>query len=158
MIFLGPRADRDLAEVTNSDILKFRDSLKARVTAKTVNSTVKAIRILFGDASLESYVSENPCEGGRSVRTVFSDITEVRPFTIGEIRSVIDVANPEWKSMIFFGVYTMLRLSDLARLKYSAIDGEKGVLRVRASKTERIQVIPLARPLIDFLAATNNSG
>lgn len=60
--------------------------------------------------------------------------------------------------MIFFGVYTMLRLSDLARLKFTAIDWDKGVLRVRVSKTDRIQVIPLAKALSDFLEASGKTG
>jgi integrase len=156
--FLGSRAEREIAEVTNADILKFRDSLATRVTAKTVNHTVKAIRMLFGDARIEGYVIEDPCEGVRSVRTIFAEITEVRPFTLEELRSVIEVASPEWKSMIFFGVYTMLRLSDLARLKFSAIDWDKGVLRVRASKTERIQMIPIAKALRDFLEGEGKFG
>lgn len=156
--FLGPRADREIAEVTNADIVKFRDVLAARVTAKTVNHTIKAIRMLFGDARIEGYVSEDPCEGVRSVRTNYAEIIEVRPFTLEELRSVIAVADPEWKSMIFFGVYTMLRLSDLARLKFSAIDWDKGVLRVRVSKTDRIQVIPLAKALSDFLEAEGKFG
>jgi hypothetical protein len=33
-----------------------------------------------------------------------------RPFTLPELRSVLDLANDEWRSMILFGLYTGQRL------------------------------------------------
>jgi integrase len=149
--FLGTRANRDIAEVTNSDIVRFRDHLATKVTAKTTNHAVKAIKSLFADARLGGFVADDPAEGVRSVRTKSEEITEVRPFTIDELQSVLAIADPEWKSMIMFGVYSMLRLGDIARLKYSDLDWERKIIRLQVEKTGRWQMIPMAQPLIDFL-------
>lgn len=149
--FLGERADREISEVTNTDIVSFRDDLAEKVVAKTTNHTVKAIRSFFGDAKLEGYIFENPCDGVKSVRTKVSEITEVRPFTIEELRAVLSVADEEWRSMILFGVYTMLRMADIAKLTSASIDWKQEVIRVHISKTEKPQVIPLAKPLLKHL-------
>src|SRR6266478_5306595 len=41
-----------------------------------------------------------------------------RPFTAAEIQSIMSVADPEWQSLIKFGLYTGQRLSDLAPLTW----------------------------------------
>ena len=46
----------------------------------------------------------------------------MRSFTIDELRIVLDVADPEWKSMILFGLYTGQRLADVATLRWSNVD------------------------------------
>jgi integrase len=42
--------------------------------------------------------------------------SERRPFTIDELRAVLEVADDEWKSLIKFGLYTGQRLADIAAL------------------------------------------
>jgi integrase len=38
-------------------------------------------------------------------------------FTLPELRTVLDLANDEWRSMILFGFYTGQRLGDIATLR-----------------------------------------
>jgi len=45
-------------------------------------------------------------------------------FTLPELRSLLAVANDEWKSLILFGLYTGQRLGDLARLTWQNVDLE----------------------------------
>ncbi len=55
-----------------------------------------------------------------SVRAFFDSWTRHRdgyerwPFTVDQLRTVLSVADPEWKSMILCGLYTGQRLSDIA--------------------------------------------
>ena len=39
------------------------------------------------------------------------------PFTIAELQAILAVADPEWRSLILFDLYTGQRLSDLVSLK-----------------------------------------
>ena len=149
--FLQERADRDISEITHSDIIAFRDFMAERVAAKTANHGLKAIRAMFKDAVREGYVSENPTEGVRSVRIDPTEVTKVRPFTVDELQMILKKAGPEWQSMILFGVYTMLRLGDIARLTTREIDFENWTINTIIEKTGRSQIIPLAAPLIQLL-------
>jgi len=150
--FLGDRADRDLAEITNADLVAFRDHLATQVTANTTNHAIKAIKTLFTDAKNEGFTAEDPGEGLKSVRRKPEESTEVRPFTLDELRKAFNAADKEWKSMIMFGVYSMLRMGDIARLKFSDLDWQRKVIRLQVAKTGRWQMIPMAKPLIDFLS------
>ena len=74
-----------------------------------------------------------------------------RPFTIEEIQKILSVADQEWKEIIFFGIYTGQRLSDLANLKWENLRLAKEELRFRTIKTSRYVVLPLAQPLLRLL-------
>src|SRR5262249_8352295 len=70
-----------------------------------------------------------------------------RPFTQDEIKRLLTAANPEWRSLILFGLYTGQRLGDLARLTWANIDLQLSEIRFSTSKTGRHQIIPVAPPL-----------
>lgn len=142
--FLGPRADRDISEISRSDLINFRDEMAKCVSSKTANHGIKAIKAFFRDAATEGFIPENPADGIRSVRMKDSELSQVRPFTLEELSAVYNAANDEWKSMILFGVYTMLRLGDIARLTSNNIDWNRKSLLVHVAKTGRNQEIPLA--------------
>jgi integrase len=59
----------------------------------------------------------------------------------------MSVADPEWQSLIRFGLYTGQRLSDLASLTWSNIDLEKNEIRLIARKTGKNVILPIAAPL-----------
>jgi integrase len=89
------------------------------------------------------------------------DATRRRGFTIPEIRSVIKVANDEWRSLIFFGLYTGQRLGDLARLTWANVDLDRDEIRFVSRKTGRTMIIPIAPPLreqIENLPAGDDPG
>ena len=67
-----------------------------------------------------------------------------RPFTVGEIQAILAVADPEWRSLILFGLYTGQRLSDLVSLAWNNIDLERSEVRFVTSKTGRRMIIPMA--------------
>jgi len=75
------------------------------------------------------------------------------------VRALLSVADPEWKSLVLFGLYTGQRLGDLARLTWSNIDQVHDELRLVTAKTGRSMIIPLAAPLrkhIDQMALSDD--
>jgi integrase len=143
---LGPLADEPLAQITKNDLLKFRNALVASgLAAKTVNIHLKAVRMLFKAARRYSLIGEDSGEFVASVRSRSSG--SKRSFTVPQLRAVLALADPEWRSLVVFGLCTGQRLGDLARLTWDAIDLQKNVLRLRTAKTDRLLAIPLAAPL-----------
>jgi integrase len=88
-----------------------------------------------------------------SVRAFFDSWTRHRdgyerwPFTVDQLRTVLSVADPEWKSMILCGLYTGQRLSDIALLTWENVDLERNKLRLVTRKTNKRLIIPLAPAL-----------
>ena len=93
--FLGQRADEPIGEITKEDVVAFRDSLVNQVTAKTVNHNLKTLKMLFKSARRDSAVTDDPTEFVETVRKE-RRVKIKRPFTLPELRSVLDLANNEW--------------------------------------------------------------
>jgi integrase len=70
-----------------------------------------------------------------------------RPFTLEQIRSVLAVADPEWQSLIKFGLYTGQRLADLSLLTWANIDLGLNEILLVTKKTGKHLTIPLSAPL-----------
>ena len=144
--FLGSKVKRDISNITAADITKFRDSLAKRVTAGTVNVSLKIIRSAFAQARRDGMIDVNEAE--RVTLLKRKDRFERRPFSVPELKRILEVASDEWRGMILFGLYTGQRLSDLASLTWQNVDLQRAELHLVTGKTGRRQIIPLAPPLL----------
>jgi integrase len=145
LAFLGNRAEEDLTEVTRDHITRFRNEEAKRFAPKTVNHEVKSLRMLFRAARRDALVADDPAEFVETVRK--GNAVDRRPFTIGEIKAVLRVADPEWRSMVMFGLYTGQRLGDIAMLTWQNIDLEQGEIRLVTRKTRKTLILPIAGAL-----------
>jgi integrase len=144
--WLGHRADQQIALITREDILAFRAVELERVARRSVNHAIKFLRMVFKTAKEDGkYHDENPAAGVKVAK--LRDGSRRRGFTIPEIRRVLEVANDEWRSLIFFGLYTGQRLGDLARLTWQNVDLTRDEIRFVSRKTGRTMIIPIAPPL-----------
>lgn len=156
--FLGAAGTEPLAELETRHFLRFRDDQADKACANTVNHYLKHLRIVFEDARREGYLAENPAkdcarlkvnkEEGRGSR---------RPFTLPELRKVLDIADSEMRSMILFGLYTGQRLNDIATLTWANLDLSAGELQLETGKTGRIVRVPLCKPLAEHVATLPSS-
>jgi hypothetical protein len=143
--FMGDRADTGISEIQRNELIAFRDSLG--LAPKTVNHHVKVVRMLFLAAKRDELIADNPAEFLATVKTDRNKTKARSPFTVEQLRTVIDKADPEWQSMILAALYTGQRLSDIARLKWSNFDLTKGRFDLVTSKTGKRIQIPIAGPL-----------
>jgi integrase len=74
--------------------------------------------MFFKSARRDSAITNDPTEFVEAVRKA-RVIKIKRPFTLPELRSVLDLANDEWRSMILFGLYTGQRLGDIATPRWN---------------------------------------
>jgi integrase len=155
--FIGRRADDPISEITQQDIVTFRNKLVPQVAAKTANHDLKALKMLFKSARRDGILVENSAEFVDTIRQRAT--TPKRGFNIEEVRAILNVADDEWRSMVLFGLYTGQRLSDIASLRWSNIDLPRGELRLVTRKTGRTMILPIAAPLrrlLESLLATDN--
>jgi integrase len=149
--FLGPYADRGIEEITEAQVFAFRDARATVSATLTANTELKIIKMIFRSARQQGFLFEDPAEGVKTVknRTNFAR----RPFSIGELRAVLPLADDEWQSLIKFGLYTGQRLGDLALLTWSQIDLDRNEIRLTTRKTSKRLLIPIAAPLREHLLA-----
>src|SRR4030095_5857571 len=106
----------------------------------------KFLRMVFKTAKEDGkYHDENPASGVKVAK--LRDTARRRGFTIPEIKRVLKIANVEWRSLIYFGLYTGQRLGDLARLTWQNVDLDRDEIRFVSRKTGRTMIIPIAPPL-----------
>jgi integrase len=144
--FLGTDADRDLGSLTKSRISAYRDQLADKVAIPTVNLNVKILRSIFRQARRDGYLFQDPAEGV-SILKQRESARPRRPLTIAEVQSILSVADPEWQSLIKFGLFTGQRLGDLASLTWDQVDLERGEIRLVTRKTGKRLILPIAGPL-----------
>jgi integrase len=101
---------------------------------------------MFKSARRDSVITEDPAEFVEPVRRERASKIK-RPFTLAELRRILDLARDEWRSMILFGLYSGQRLGDVATLRWSNIDLLRNELRLSTRKTGKTMILPLAAPL-----------
>jgi integrase len=150
MEFLGPRAERDIASIRPVDVTRFRDE-QARLSRATANLGVKVLRACFNAAVKQGLLTSNPAkvvdvlkQRGESKR---------RAFSLPELRRALDAAKgSDWYGATLTSLYTGARLSDTARLTWRAVDLQQDTLAFVAKKTGKRVLVPLAKPLSEFLS------
>jgi integrase len=148
---LGSRASRDVAALSAEDIAKFRDAEARERSRATANLSLKVLRICFGEAERRGLLTTNPARRV-SVLKLRGERTHRRPFTLDELRRLLDVAgDSEWRGLILLGIYTGQRLGDLARLAWQQVDLDKRTVRFVQQKTGHRLELPLAKTVQDYL-------
>jgi len=147
---LGQRARLNLSAISSRDVRAFRDSLtKAGHSPVTVNGAVKVLAVPFNVAWRLGHISMNPCAGVESLRDDAD--TEKDVFTPEQVRHLIDAASGDWQGVILAAYFTGLRLRDVVDLKWEAINLDKGLLRVKTSKTGKMLLLPIHADLVAWL-------
>jgi len=152
--WLGPKASLGLASLTLENLVEFRNWLATRVSNTSVNHRMGAIVSILRAAHAEKVIDSNPGEHLRMLKKGAGGHGR-QPFTPQQIRALLQVSDPEWRSMIIHGAYTGQRLSDVAMLRWENIDLARKTINLQTRKTGRWMNLPMADALYDHLLAWN---
>ena len=152
--FLGPKAGRlDLSTLQTNVIARFRDREAKVLSRSTANLSVKVLRAAFSEAVRQGLCTLNPASRVKLLKSATQ--SKRRAFTLSEIKRILKACadDQEWRGLVLFGLYLGQRLGDLARLTWRAVSFDTGEIAFTAKKTGRRVVLPLVRPLSDYLAS-----
>ena len=150
------RAGKPLESITALDARRWRELLQDSGRAgKTVLSYTKDVSAVFRAAIREGLISHNPFAGLEAVDT--SDSQQRKPFTGEEVGKLLAAApSEEWRGLVLTAAFTGLRLSDAARMRWSAVDLEAKRISLMPTKTEKKKRevrIPIQPDLLAYLLA-----
>jgi integrase len=154
LTFLDGKASRNLSALTADDVERYRDHLQSRVAPATVNTALKVLRVALERAVKQRVFETNPARLVDNLST--EGRHKRRAFTLPELQKLLTVCKPDWETAVICGIYTGLRLGDIQSLTWANIDLQQQELTIRTQKTGRVQILPLAKPLlrhIETLAA-----
>src|SRR5262249_36075769 len=140
------KASGNLAALTTRDVERYREHLQGRVAPSTVNTHLKVIRVGLEKAVKQGIFDRNPARLVDNLDT--SDRHERRAFKLPVLKKLLAVCGDDWKTGVMFGIYTGLRLGDIQSLTWANLDLQTKELTIRTQKTGRVQILPLAKPLM----------
>lgn len=118
------------------------------VSGSSVDRRLTVLGALFNRAVRERLIEVNPFRGVRVPRWALNEASEREPFSREEVQRMLEVLPDEWPD--FVAVCLLLgglRLSEVATLRWDAVDFERGLVRVTARKTNKGMTKPLIKPL-----------
>jgi integrase len=155
--YLGDtKSNPDLATLHASDVARFRDAIAKERSSETANLSLSVLRSCFGEAVRRGLLTANPAASVKLLKS--SNESRRRAFTLPEIKRILKACDQEWRGLVLFGLYVGQRLGDLARLTWRAVDLEQGEIAFTARKTGRRIVLPLMKPLLDYLESLPTSN
>ncbi len=138
---VGNRANLALAHITPKDVLTYRNSVTAAgKTARTANLSAKVVSAAFNAAVRQHIIESNPATAVESLEV---RAEEKGTFTVAQVSKLVRAAEGEWRGAILLGYYTGARLSDVANMRWSAVDWRNKVIRFTPSKTRKAVTLPL---------------
>ena len=149
--WLGAKADHPMSFITAQMLSDFRENLLAgNRRFRTVNIKMTVLGVAFRAAFRERHISENPFEFVQPLKNREQDPGR-KPLGVKQIKALLQVSGPEWRSMILFGVYTGQRLMDIAQLRWDAIDMTAKTIQLKTQKTRRFLKLPIQEDLYRHL-------
>jgi integrase len=164
LAFIGDfRADRNIVAITSADVRAFRDEKKkSGITATTLNNLLSILSIFFNGAVRDHVISSNPCTAIEQVRDdVMPSKRRKKPFTIEQVRALLEVAEGDWQGLIRVAFYSGARLHDCARLRVSDLNLDAQVPTItfeKYSKHGDAHTVPCHPALADYFRARRESS
>lgn len=153
--FIRSIGDKPIRLVTPLDIEKFKRERSKEVLPVTLNIDLRTLRAAFHDARRLKIIEESPFEGMKLARV---EDKEAVFLTQKEIqRLLMIIGDDEFRQLVLFAIYTMVRLGELVHLEWSDIDIVRREIHIRNKKGFRVKGgkprrVPMNNWVYDFLS------
>jgi integrase len=148
----------EILDVGSREIDTWLRSLK--VAPATHNSMLRCIKVFFSFAKSRNYLPEDRSTAADSLRLVKDVSDGVSIFTPEEMGKILHASPPRLIPILAIGAFSGIRMAELNRLDWKAIDLERRFIEVRASqaKTASRRIIPISDNLAAWLEPLERSG
>ena len=126
--------EKEVGRITKKDILDFRASLAKVVTrsgnslsASRINKIMTPLRMILCEAANRCEFS-SPYHGIKSLRV---RRTDVEPFSIDEVKQIIDTVRPDFRNYYIVRFFTGMRTGEIDGLQWDHVDFTRRQILVR---------------------------
>jgi len=133
--YLNPYfGEKEVGRITKKDILDFRASL-AKVTTRSekhlsasrINRIMTPLRMILSEAA-NRFEFISPYHGIKSLKV---PRTDVEPFTIEEVKQIIDTVRPDFQNYYIVRFFTGMRTGEIDGLQWDHVDFSRRQILVR---------------------------
>ena len=146
---LGSKAAESIATLDLGTVRDYRDDIAKEFSTGTVNNHLKMLRLAFETAAQQDLIDRNPAKLVKNLAR--NDKQERDPFTPDQLKALLRIAAGDWKTAIYLGTYTGLRLGDVTSLKWNQVDLVRAEIYKKTQKTGKNVIVPIAAPLAKIL-------
>jgi len=142
-------------DLTQNIIEDFREYLLEKYSQNTAWVYLNTFKTALNQAVKDSIIVTNPAQG-ISVKKLETERAYLTHDELDQIKNT-ECRQPEVKRAFLFACYSGLRISDIARLDWRAIDLDKGTISTRQKKTNAMLYVPLL-PMAQKLIGEPSTG
>ncbi len=133
--YLNPHfGEKEVGHITKKDILEFRASLakvttrgEKRLSASRINRIMTPLRMILSEAA-NRYEFSSPYHGIKSLKV---PRTDVEPFSIDEVKQIIDTVRPDFRNYYIVRFFTGMRTGEIDGLQWNHVDFQRRQILVR---------------------------
>lgn len=148
----------EILDATSQEIDTWLRSLN--VALGTRNSMLRCIKVFFSFARSCNYLPEDRSTAADPVRLAKNVSGDYPIFTPKQMETILHAAPPRLIPILAIGAFTGIRMAELNRLDWSAVDLERRIIELRAgqAKTASRRVIPISDNLAAWLEPLTRKG
>lgn len=133
--YLNPYfGEKEVGRIAKKDILEFRASL-AKVTTRSgnnlsasrINRIMTPLRMILSEAA-NRFEFSSPYHGIKSLKV---PRTDVEPFSIEEVKQIIDTVRPDFRNYYIVRFFTGMRTGEIDGLQWEHVDFKRQQILVR---------------------------
>ncbi len=148
----------EILEATSQEIDAWLRSLD--VAAGTRNSMLRCIKVFFSFARERNYLPEDRGTAADTVKLVKNVSDNYSIFSPKQMAAILHAAPPRLIPILAIEAFTGIRVAELSRLDWSAVDLDRRIIELRAdqAKTASRRVVPIPDNLVAWLAPLERTG
>jgi integrase len=147
-----------ILEVTGPEVDAWLRSLD--VATVTRNSMLRCIKVLFSFAKAQNYLPDEKNTAVEQMQQVRVKSEDTTIFSPEEMAKLLHHAPPDLVPILAIGAFAGIRMAELERLDWKAVDLERKFIEIRAgqAKTASRRVIPISDNLAAWLTPLERKG
>jgi hypothetical protein len=121
---------------------------------------LRCIKVLFSFAKAQNYLPDEKHTAVEQIQLVRVKSADTTIFSPGEMATLLHHAPPSLVPILAIGAFAGIRMAELERLDWKAVDLDRKFIEVRAgqAKTASRRVIPISDNLAAWLAPLERKG
>lgn len=138
--------NRKIDEIKPSEIATWQAKLLRTLSTKSLFMIRAVFNVMFNDALADEIITRNPLKLVKKPKNV--SVNEILPFKQDEIFSVLENIQERMRAVFAIGFFTGMRTGEILVLKWSDIDFENRIIKVRRAKRQSTESLPKTKSSI----------